>query len=84
MHNKVRGFNLNLSVSGKLIVGFGLAGAVLIALVSVSYRTTRKLIEDTDGVAHSHQVQEELAATVSTLIDAEAGQRGYLFSGDES
>ncbi|MDQ3256820.1 MAG: EAL domain-containing protein [Acidobacteriota bacterium] len=84
MNNKVRGYNSNLSVSGKLIVGFGLAGAVLIALVSVSYLTTRKLIEDIDGVAHSHEVQEELVATVSTLIDAEAGQRGYLFSGDES
>jgi diguanylate cyclase (GGDEF)-like protein/PAS domain S-box-containing protein len=57
--------------------------AVLLAVGFVSYRNTRKLIRDSNLVAHSHEVLDELDGTLSAIKDAETGQRGYIITGDE-
>ncbi len=57
--------------------------ALLILNVAISYRNTLKLVENEHWVSHTHQVLTELEAMISTLKDAETGQRGYLLTGEE-
>ena len=71
------------SVERKIAVGFFLTLATLLVVGVVSYRNTRKLVRDSNAVAHSHEVLDELDATLSTMKDIESGQRGYVITGDE-
>jgi diguanylate cyclase (GGDEF)-like protein/PAS domain S-box-containing protein len=71
------------SVEKKIAVGFALMLAILLAVGFISYRNTRKLIRDSNLVAHSHDVLDELDGTLSAIKDAETGQRGYIITGDE-
>ncbi len=58
---------------------------IILGVVAVlAFRTTTRMIEDRDWVAHSHQVLAELQETRTLLGDAEDEQRGYLITGDES
>ncbi len=60
-----------------------MALALLIFNAATSYRNTLKLVENERWVRHAHRVLTELEATLSTLKDAETGQRGYLLTGEE-
>src|SRR5918911_2891448 len=71
------------SVERKIAVGFFLTLAILLVVGVVSYRNTRKLIRDSNAVAHSHDVQDALDRILSILVEAETGQRGYIITGDE-
>ncbi len=67
----------------KLALGVGAVIVLLLANGVLSYRATRALIDANAGVAHSHEVLAEIEATLSTVKDAETGQRGYLITGEE-
>jgi methyl-accepting chemotaxis protein len=71
------------TVGTKIGAGFGLALAILVVIGGVSYRSTAKLTETAELVAHSHQVLENLEVVVSDMKDAETGQRGYIITGEE-
>lgn len=71
------------SVEKKIAAGFALLLASLLAVGFISYRNTRKLIRDSNLVAHSNDVLDELEGTLSAITDAETGQRGYIITGDE-
>ena len=71
------------SLTPQITAGIGMALALLILNAATSYRNTLKLVENERWVAHTHQVLTELEATLSTLKDAETGQRGYLLTGEE-
>jgi methyl-accepting chemotaxis protein len=74
----------NWTVSKRLVAGFGLAALTLALIAVVSYLNTYRLIENDTWVAHTYQVQTELADLLSELKDAETGQRGYLITGVDS
>jgi diguanylate cyclase (GGDEF)-like protein/PAS domain S-box-containing protein len=74
---------MRLTVEKKIVAGFVVMLAILLAIGFVSYRNTRKLIHDSNLVAHSHEVLDELESTFSAIKDAETGQRGYIITGDE-
>jgi len=74
---------MNKSLTSQITAGIGMALALLIFNAATSYRNTLKLIENEGWVRHTHQVLTELEATLSTLKDAETGQRGYLLTGEE-
>jgi PAS domain S-box-containing protein len=63
-------------------VGFALALAVLVANGVVSYLSARRLVGAERSVASSYEVQAELEGLLTTLTDAETGQRGYLITGE--
>ncbi|KAB8317633.1 hypothetical protein SD81_020390 [Tolypothrix campylonemoides VB511288] len=65
-------------------VGLLLALVLLLVNALVSYRNIRRLIQNERSVTHSQQVLAELEETLSTLKDAETGQRGYLLTGNEN
>ncbi len=70
------------TIGRRLAAGFGLALAILIAIGVISYRNTTILLQTADWVAHTQQVLVKLENVISLLKDAEAGQRGYLITGE--
>jgi len=67
------------------IVSFGLAAVLAFFLISggVAYLNIQTLREDNQRIVHSHQVIRTLDGLLSTLQDAETGQRGYLLTNNE-
>ncbi|BAZ21260.1 multi-sensor signal transduction histidine kinase [Kalymmatonema gypsitolerans NIES-4073] len=57
--------------------------AVVVVNAVISYQNMLKVIENESWVTHTHQVLTELENTLSTLKDAETGQRGYVLTGDK-
>ena len=74
---------LKWNVGMKIGTGFGLALAILVAIGAVSYRSTTELIVATDWRKHTQEVLETIDDVLSTMKDAETGQRGYIITGDE-
>jgi PAS domain S-box-containing protein len=66
-----------------LLVGLLVGLALLGANGLLSHRATRRLIENDGRVARSHEFIRDLLRALSTLQDAETGQRGYLLTGRE-
>ncbi len=64
-----------------------LAFAVIVIFVSInaflSYRSINTLIENERKVAHSHDIIAGLELVLSTMKDAETGQRGFIITGDD-
>ncbi len=48
------------------------------------YRSTAHLIENDRWVTHTHEVRTKLADLISSLKDAETGQRGFVITADEN
>jgi PAS domain S-box-containing protein len=67
------------------IVGFavGVASLVLVAAGVISYRAVAQLARTSDEVLRAKELELSLERLLSTLRDAETGQRGYLLSGSE-
>jgi signal transduction histidine kinase len=65
-----------------VLLGFALAFVVILLNAFVSARNTLALRENDALVAQSQDVQHDLEAIISTLKDAETGQRGYIITGD--
>ena len=72
------------SLGRKLGTGFAAAGAILLLVAAVGYRSTVMLIDNDEAVTHSHQVRVAFANLLSLLKDAETGQRGYVITGADS
>jgi len=64
-----------------LIVAAAFA-SLLIVLATVNRIETARSEASTQSVAHTYAVTTELAAMLSTLVDAETGQRGFILSGE--
>lgn len=75
--------NLRMRIGTRILAGYGVALLVVAAVGVVAYRSTIELIDSADWVTHTHQVREVLADTLSTLKDAETGQRGFVLTGEE-
>jgi signal transduction histidine kinase/DNA-binding response OmpR family regulator/CHASE3 domain sensor protein len=67
------------------VVSIGLAAVLVFFLISggVAYLNIQTLREDNQRIVHSHQVITTLDGLLSTLQDAETGQRGYLLTNNE-
>ncbi len=68
------------------VIWLGLAAAILffIATGVIAYLNFRILKADTALVVHSGDTLTALGDVLSTMNDAETGQRGYLLTGNES
>jgi two-component system, cell cycle sensor histidine kinase and response regulator CckA len=70
------------SLDRKILIGVGIVLAALVVNAIVSYRATSALINHQRLVSHTHQVLTELESTMSTMKDAETGERGFIITGD--
>jgi len=64
-----------------LFVGFGLSLSILVISSVASFVSIRSLIDSAQLVDHTNLVIQKLETTLSTLKDAETGQRGFLLTG---
>ncbi|HUD29942.1 MAG TPA: CHASE3 domain-containing protein, partial [Novosphingobium sp.] len=64
---------------------FGLVVAVLFFIASgtVAYLNVRTLRDDSQKIAHSHEVIVAMNDLMTAVQDAETGQRGYLLTGKD-
>ena len=66
-----------------VVIGFGLTLAILVVGGWIGYINVRRLAEHNQWLAHTHKVIGALEALLSTLKDAETGERGYLLVKDK-
>ncbi|RZK17842.1 MAG: histidine kinase, partial [Flavobacterium sp.] len=71
---------MNSSLKNNLRIGLGLSLLILFITSLASYISIQNLIKSADLVSHSNRVMSSLDAVISTLKDAETGQRGYLLT----
>jgi PAS domain S-box-containing protein len=64
-------------------VGLGMTFVLLLLNAAVSYRNILQRIDNERRVSQSYQTIAALEKLLSTLKDAETGQRGYLLTGKE-
>ena len=79
-----------MTIGKKIALGLALTLAVIVAVGCLAAYATAKLAESEDEasksghlVAHTYEVLAKLEAVLTTLTDAETGQRGYLLTGDD-
>ncbi|HVU56274.1 MAG TPA: response regulator [Puia sp.] len=65
-----------------LQIGFGLSLLILIVSSIASYSSIQNLLESARWVDHTDSVINKTEMTLSTMKDAETGQRGFLLTGD--
>src|ERR1019366_4027012 len=68
-----------------LWTALGVIAALLFFLISgaVSFSNVQVLKTDSEKIVHSHEVIAALDTLLSTMQDAETGQRGFLLTGNE-
>src|ERR1700722_3552723 len=66
-----------------VIGGFAILLAVLLADAYITKQRLDEQINSGVWVIHTRQVEFELSQTESLLKDAETGQRGFLYTGEE-
>jgi signal transduction histidine kinase/CheY-like chemotaxis protein/CHASE3 domain sensor protein len=74
---------MNSSLKSNLRIGLGLSLLILFVTSLASFISIQNLIKSADLVSHSNRVMSSLDGVISTLKDAETGQRGYLLTGDK-
>jgi len=65
-----------------LQIGFGLSLLILIVTSIASYSSIHNLLDSAHLVDHTDSVLTRLETALSTMKDAETGQRGFLLTGD--
>lgn len=64
-------------------VGFGAMVVVILAIGLTSKLSMNILIDSLSWVTHTYTVKEGIRALEKNLVDAETGQRGFIFTGEE-
>jgi len=68
----------------KTLLGFALAVTAVVVIASLSYQSLQTTVASSKSLRQSIEVLAQLNSVLSTLKDAETGQRGYLLTGSES
>src|SRR5207244_7928688 len=61
----------------------GLAALILLAIVGLSYRQWRQYSAANADAARSTEIREAAGEVLSSLLDGETGQRGFLLTGED-
>jgi CHASE3 domain sensor protein len=70
------------SLDRGLLSVMGLVVVLLLLNTWFAYRYIRQMRDDAQTVDHTHHVLAALEAIISSVKDAETGQRGYLITGE--
>jgi len=71
------------SIERKVQTGFAVLLGCLVAVAAAAYPAVLRLHGDEALVAHTQQVIATLRLVLATTTDAEAGERGYIITGQE-
>ncbi len=72
------------SITGRLQLVFGISVLLLLLSSAASYFSNRKLIESSRAVNHTNEVILTTDNLISSITDAETGQRGFIITDDET
>ena len=72
------------NVGAKIAIGVVTVLVIFVIVGAVSYRSVVRQSETASAVTHSYAVENELTQLLSSLQDAETGQRGFLLTGSSS
>ena len=70
-------------ISKALVVTVVLCFLMLLVSTVVLVGMSRTAVRTDEWIAHTLEVKQALATLLTTIADAEAGQRGYLITGDQ-
>jgi len=70
-----------MTSSSKAVAAFGLM--ILLCMGVFSFRSTVREQEDREWVTHTHLVVEKLQSVLIDITQAEAGQRGFILTGQQ-
>jgi CheY-like chemotaxis protein/CHASE3 domain sensor protein len=73
-----------LPLPPKTLAGFSLAVVAVVIVALLGYQSLQSTVSSSQSLAKTVEVLSELDGLLSTLKDAETGQRGYLLTGEES
>ena len=71
---------MKISSENSITSGFIAAILIMLAIGAVAYRSTLQAKDDSDWVTHTQTVLTALGALLSSVTDAETGQRGYIIT----
>jgi CHASE3 domain sensor protein len=72
---------MNWTFGRKLALGFSIAVLTVLVIGLSGYRSTQTLVENTRLVAHTHEVQSEIATVLAQVVQIESSARGFAISG---
>ena len=75
---------MKISLKTNLRIGLGISLILLLITSIASFIAIRNLISSTELVVKSNEIIDDIGSILSTLKDAETGQRGYLLTRNES
>lgn len=67
-----------------IYLGFGLIALINLIVSAIAYTTNDTLIKTMASISHTHEVKSNIRLLEKVLVDAETGQRGFLFTGNLS
>lgn len=67
----------------KIVVGLGLASAMLLAMGAITYRSTLESIQTEQMVRHTFVVLNDIEELFAHLQEAETTERGYVITGEQ-
>ncbi|HEY9738096.1 MAG TPA: CHASE3 domain-containing protein [Trichocoleus sp.] len=65
-------------------LSFGAIVAVMVGIGISAKTSMHRVVSTSEWVGHTHAVKADLADLEKKLVDAETGQRGFIFTGEES
>jgi methyl-accepting chemotaxis protein len=74
----------NMRIGARLYAAFAAVIAVLVLLVTISYRNMAALDEANAMNVHTYEVMAEAEGMLEALINIETGQRGFSLTGNEA
>jgi CHASE3 domain sensor protein len=74
---------LTWSIRAKVRIGAAAVLGVVVAVDGLSYAWLTQLIRTADSVTESYENLDDLDHVLLELQNAETGQRGYIFTGEE-
>ena len=70
-----RDYKMKWAIEKKIVAGAGMVLAILLINALVSYRATRRLVDNERLVTHSYEFIAELEGVMDAMDDAETGER---------
>jgi len=75
---------MKLSLDQKILAGFTASAVILIAVAIYSFFNSKKFVESASWVSHTQEVRYDFQKILADVVDAEAGERGYIITGREN
>jgi CHASE3 domain sensor protein len=83
-HSPIDAPRSRLPLPPKTLIGFSLAVVAVVIIALLSYQSLQEATDSSTRLARNLAALQRLEALLSTLKDAETGQRGFLLTGEES